>query len=125
MQPFWRAEAGDLDPFVLVIEGSIPNEEVKAEGYWAGFGNNAPGPSRFSDQPMKTTEWIDRLAPKALAVVAAGTCASGAHDRGGAIPRGAVGASRIALGAPVPLVMTGGNRSSEPIAFEEFDTVRC
>src|SRR5471032_2714418 len=29
---FWyEAEAGRLDPFVLVIEGSIPNESIKAE----------------------------------------------------------------------------------------------
>src|SRR4029079_11763884 len=76
MQWFWKADAGELDPFVLVVEGSIPNEDIKAEGYWAGFGNNAPGVSRFADQPMKTTEWIDRLAPKALAIVAAGTCAT-------------------------------------------------
>ena len=27
-------------------------------------------------QPITTNEWIDRLAPKALAVVAAGTCAT-------------------------------------------------
>ena len=34
-------------PFVLVVEGSIPNENIKREGYWAGFGNNAPGTSRL------------------------------------------------------------------------------
>src|SRR5262245_35569282 len=32
MQHFYRAEAGKLDPFVLVVEGSIPNEKIKAEG---------------------------------------------------------------------------------------------
>ena len=92
MQWFWKAAAGELDPFVLVVEGSIPNEDIKNEGYWAGFGNNAPGASRFSDQPMKTTEWIDRLAPKALAIVAAGTCATygGIHAMAGN-PTGAMG----------------------------------
>ena len=31
---FWyEAEAGRLDPFVLVVEGSIPNEKIKKEGY--------------------------------------------------------------------------------------------
>jgi hydrogenase small subunit len=92
MQWFWKADAGELDPFVLVVEGSIPNENVKSEGYWAGFGNNAPGTSRFSDQPMKTTEWLDRLAPKATAVVAAGTCATygGIHAMAGN-PTGAMG----------------------------------
>src|SRR5438477_10155763 len=56
MQWFWKADAGELDPFLLVVEGSIPNEDIKGEGYWAAFGNNAPGASRFADQPMKTTE---------------------------------------------------------------------
>jgi Ni,Fe-hydrogenase I small subunit len=37
MQWFWKADAGELDPFVLVVEGSIPNEEIKSEGYWAAF----------------------------------------------------------------------------------------
>jgi hydrogenase small subunit len=92
IQWFWRAAAGELDPFVLVVEGSIPNEAVKDDGYWAGFGNNAPGTSRFSDQPMKTTEWLDRLAPKATAVIAAGTCATygGIHAMAGN-PTGAMG----------------------------------
>ena len=39
---FWyEAEAGRLDPFVLVVEGSIPNEKIKKEGYWAGLGNRS------------------------------------------------------------------------------------
>jgi hydrogenase small subunit len=92
MQWFWKGAAGELDPFVLVVEGSIPNENIKSEGYWAGFGNSAPGPGRFGDQPMKTAEWLDRLAPKALAVVAAGTCATygGIHAMAGN-PTGAMG----------------------------------
>src|SRR5512147_321326 len=35
MEFFWKADAGQLDPFVLVVEGSIPNESIKKEGYWA------------------------------------------------------------------------------------------
>src|ERR1700721_3632677 len=66
---FWYdAEQGKLDPFVLVIEGSIPNETIKAEGYWAALGTD-----KKTGQPITTCEWIDRLAPKALAVVATGT----------------------------------------------------
>jgi hydrogenase small subunit len=57
--------------FILVIEGSIPNENNKAEGYWASFGTD-----KATGQPITTCEWIDRLAPKAWAVVAAGTCAT-------------------------------------------------
>ena len=40
----------------------------------------ATGPAYGTDpktgQPITTNEWIDRLAPKALAIVAAGTCAT-------------------------------------------------
>jgi len=65
-----KADRGELEPFVLIVEGSIPNESIKPEGYWAAFGNNP-----VTGQPMPTSEWLDRLAPKATAVVAVGTCA--------------------------------------------------
>ncbi len=71
MAHFHKAAEGKLTPFILVIEGSIPNEKNKQEGYWAGFGTD-----EASGQPILTCEWIDRLAPKAWAVVAAGTCAT-------------------------------------------------
>ena len=35
MNFLYRAEKGQLDPFVLVLEGSVPNESIKSEGYWA------------------------------------------------------------------------------------------
>ncbi|MDT7586655.1 MAG: hydrogenase small subunit, partial [Pseudonocardiales bacterium] len=77
---FFKADRGELEPFVLVIEGSIPNEAVKPEGYWCGFGNDPA-----TGQPMTTSEWIDRLAPKALAILAVGTCATygGIHAMAG------------------------------------------
>jgi hydrogenase small subunit len=69
---FFRSAAENIDdPFVLVVEGSIPNEKNKREGYWASFGTD-----KKTGQPITTCEWIDRLAPKAWAVVAIGTCAS-------------------------------------------------
>jgi hydrogenase small subunit len=71
MEYFYRAERGELDPFIFVVEGSIPNETIKREGYWA-----AQGTDPETGQPITTCEWIDRLAPKAWAVVAAGTCAT-------------------------------------------------
>ncbi len=85
---FWyEAEKGKLDPFVLVVEGSIPNEKIKKEGYWAALGTDPE-----TGQPITTNEWIDRLAPKALAVVAAGTCATygGIHAMAGN-PTGCMG----------------------------------
>jgi hydrogenase small subunit len=71
MERFRIAAAGQLERFILVIEGSIPNERNKADGYWAGFGTDAP-----FGQPILTCDWIDRLAPQAWAVVAVGTCAT-------------------------------------------------
>ena len=71
MKYFYQAEEGKLDPFVLVVEGSIPNEKIKKEGYWAALGTDPD-----TGQPITTNEWIDRLAPKALAVIAIGTCAT-------------------------------------------------
>ena len=64
---FRDAAEGKLSPFILVVEGSIPNEKNKEEGYWATFGANAT-----TGQPITTCDWIDQLAPKAWAVVAAG-----------------------------------------------------
>jgi hydrogenase small subunit len=87
MHRFHQAAAGKLDPFILVIEGSIPDENNKPEGYWAGFGVD-----QATGQPILTTQWIDWLAPKAWAVVAAGTCAAygGIHAMAGN-PTGCMG----------------------------------
>jgi hydrogenase small subunit len=80
MDFFYQAERGSIDPFVFVVEGSIPNEQIKSEGYWA-----AQGTDPVTGQPVTTCEWIDRLAPKAWAVVAIGTCATygGIHAMAG------------------------------------------
>jgi hydrogenase small subunit len=88
MEPWWAAAEDRLGaPFVLVIEGSIPNEKIKSEGYWAGLGTN-----KRTGQPLTLCDWIDMLAPKAFAVVAAGTCATygGIHAMEGN-PTGAMG----------------------------------
>ena len=81
------AEKDKLNPFILVIEGSVPNEQIKDEGYWAGLGTD-----KQTGQPITTCEWIDRLAPKAWAVMAVGTCAAygGIHAMAGN-PTGAMG----------------------------------
>ena len=70
-----------------MVEGSIPNEKIKKQGYWAALGTDAK-----TGQPITTNEWIDRLTPKALAVVACGTCATygGIHAMQGN-PTGAMG----------------------------------
>ncbi len=87
IQAFFKAERGEMEPFVLVIEGSVANERIKREGYWTGFGNDPA-----TGQPRTLMEWIDALAPKATAVIAAGTCATygGIHAMAGN-PTGAMG----------------------------------
>jgi hydrogenase small subunit len=84
---FHRGARGALGPFILVVEGSIPDETNKAEGYWATFGTDPA-----TGQPITTCDWIDRLAPRAWAVLAAGTCAAygGIHAMAGN-PTGAMG----------------------------------
>jgi hydrogenase small subunit len=71
MSYWYQAEEGRLEPFVLVVEGSIPNEKIKKEGYWAALGSD-----KKTGQPIPTCDWIDRLASKATAVIAIGTCAT-------------------------------------------------
>ncbi len=87
LKPFEQAADGKLDPFILVVEGSIPNERNKTEGYWAAWGTD-----RTTGQPILTCDWIDRLAPKAWAVVTAGTCSAygGIHAMAGN-PTGCMG----------------------------------
>jgi hydrogenase small subunit len=89
MKFFHDAADGRLDPFVLVVEGSIPNEKVKREGYWAALGTD-----QVTGQPITTCQWIDRLATRAVAVVGAGTCATygGIHAMEGN-PTGCMGLS--------------------------------
>ncbi|HZU37566.1 MAG TPA: hypothetical protein VFA18_16720 [Gemmataceae bacterium] len=87
LRPFEEAAEGKLAPFLLVVEGSIPDETNKPEGYWAALGSDAA-----TGQPILTCTWIDRLAPKAWAVVAAGTCSAygGIHAMAGN-PTGCMG----------------------------------
>jgi hydrogenase small subunit len=84
---FHQAARGELGPFIFVMEGSIPNEKINGDGYWTSFGNDPD-----TGEPITVNEWIDRLAPKAWGVVAAGTCATygGIHAMAGN-PTGCMG----------------------------------
>jgi len=84
---FRQAAEDRLGPFILVVEGSIPNEQINGEGYWTSMGNDP-----LTGQPITLNQWIDRLAPKAWAVVAVGTCATygGIHAMAGN-PTGCMG----------------------------------
>src|SRR6185312_15625921 len=74
-------------PYVLVVEGSIPNEKINGDGYWTSMGNDPA-----TGEPITVNEWIDRLAPGAWGVVAVGTCATygGIHAMAGN-PTGCMG----------------------------------
>jgi hydrogenase small subunit len=65
------AVAGERDPYIVVVEGSVPNERlIDGDGYWVSMGKDEQG------DPIRTVDWLDRLAPGAAAVVAIGTCAT-------------------------------------------------
>jgi hydrogenase small subunit len=80
MAAFHQAAAGELDPYIFVVEGSIPNEKINGDGYWTSMGNDP-----VTGEPITVNTWIDRLAPGAWAVLAAGTCATygGIHAMAG------------------------------------------
>ncbi|MBM3654626.1 MAG: hypothetical protein FJX06_17710, partial [Alphaproteobacteria bacterium] len=42
MQAFHKGARGELEHFVLVVEGSIPNEKLSGDGYWAAVGTEVP-----------------------------------------------------------------------------------
>ena len=74
---FRLAERGALGaPFVVVYEGSIADERVAAEtgGYWAAMGVDVL--ENGVRRPIPSAEWLKRLAPRAAAVIAIGTCAT-------------------------------------------------
>jgi len=84
---YHAAAAGELGNFVLVIEGSVPDETLISEGFWAACGIDP-----VTGEPIRMTDWLDRLLPQAWAVVAVGTCSSfgGIHAMPGN-PTGAMG----------------------------------
>ncbi len=125
LRPFHQAAEGKLNPFILVVEGSVPDETNKEEGYWASMGTDPA-----TGQPIATCEWIDRLVPRAWAVVAAGTCATygGIHAMQGN-PTGAMGLADY-LGwqwkstAEIPIVCVPGC-PVQPDAAAQLSDLLC
>ena len=79
-------------------------------------------PIQTTGQPITTCEWIDRLAPKAWAVVAAGTCATygGIHAMEGN-PTGCMGLARLSgLGVEIEGGHSHRVRSGLPGAAGQF-----
>ena len=65
-----RAAEGQLAPFVLVLEGAIPDEARAGEGSFSRLGTSA------DRRPITIADWVTRLAPQAEAVIAIGSCAT-------------------------------------------------
>jgi hydrogenase small subunit len=66
-------------PFILVVEGSIPDDQALSAGHLAALGTGADlphGRGRSGSQPARTTDWIVAMAPRAAATIAIGTCAT-------------------------------------------------
>ncbi len=79
IRPFQAAVEGTLGaPYVVVLEGSVPDDQAFPEnnGYFSAMGAGGFDPLSDSDQPNRVTDWLWRLAPGAAAYVAIGTCAT-------------------------------------------------
>lgn len=87
LEIFQLAAQDKIGDFILVIEGSIPDESLDFDGYFASFGTDEK-----TGQPIKICDWINRLVNNAWAVVAMGTCSAygGVHATSGN-PTGAMG----------------------------------
>lgn len=82
VQPFKDAAEGRLaDPFVVVFEGSVADERIaqRTGGYFSAMGMEAvsgeAGHAEVS-HPVPTATWLHRMAPRAAATIAIGTCAT-------------------------------------------------
>ena len=75
MEPMRQALAGTLgEPYVVVYEGSCANEDKIDGGYWSAIGEEVDANGGKVQVPSAI--WLRRLAPKAAAVIAIGTCAT-------------------------------------------------
>ena len=75
--PFRLALRGELGaPYVIVLEGSVPDDQALPEGYWSAMGAGGFDPDSETDQPNRVTDWLRLLAPGAAASIAIGTCAT-------------------------------------------------
>jgi hydrogenase small subunit len=81
-----RATAGQLTPFILILEGSVLDESLAGSGSFSRIGVDVDG------RPLTIAAWIDRLASQAEAVIAIGSCATwGGIPAASGSPTGAMG----------------------------------
>jgi len=101
------AARGEDEGFLLVVEGSLFDHRLAGEGSFSGLGER-------DGQPIPVEQWVRRLARRAQAVIAIGTCAtSGGIPAGRGNVTGAMGLDAL-LGeefrsrAGVPIVNVPG-----------------
>lgn len=63
-----KAERGQMDPFALVVESAMTDEDAAGAGYWMALGKE-------NGKHVTIRDWVARLAPKAAVVFAIGNCA--------------------------------------------------
>src|SRR2546429_3601617 len=66
---FHMADRGELDPFVLVVEGSAANAQIRQEGYFTAFGKNPE-----TGLPVTHMESLGHLAARAPQILCHGAC---------------------------------------------------
>jgi len=82
LAPYAAAAEGSLGaPYIVVLEGSIPDDQPLSAGYLAAMGTagDFPRGARLGGaavQPVRVTDWMIALAPRAAACIAIGTCAT-------------------------------------------------
>ena len=76
IQAWFDAEQGKLDPFVLVIEGSLGNEQISGEGHWTGFGDRPARPASRSPSTSGSTASRPRRPRSSRSAPAPPTAAS-------------------------------------------------
>jgi len=82
MSAYGQAVDGTLDaPYIVVVEGSIPDDQSLNQGNFAAMGLGGDWPQGTqgaggSDAPVRVTDWVWAMAPRAAACIAIGTCAT-------------------------------------------------
>lgn len=64
-----KAAQGESTPLILVVEGTLFDDSKCQEGYFSSMGEE-------NGQPLSITNWLEKLVPRATAVIALGTCAT-------------------------------------------------